>query len=73
MENILAPKHEILNAKDAKEVLEFYRIDSAELPKIKKDDPAIKGMKAEVGDVIRITRESHTAGQSLYYRVVIGE
>lgn len=71
LENILVPKHEILKAEDAERVLEFYKVTPDELPKIKRNDSALKGMNAEVGDIIKITRKSPTAGESFYYRVVI--
>jgi DNA-directed RNA polymerase subunit H len=47
-----------------------YGIERSKLPKIRKIDPALPN-GAKVGDVIRITRKSKTAGISLYYRVVI--
>lgn len=47
-----------------------YGVDRSKLPKIKKHDPALpEGVK--VGDVIKITRKSQTAGTALYYRVVV--
>ncbi|HDI73321.1 MAG: DNA-directed RNA polymerase subunit H [Candidatus Altiarchaeales archaeon] len=73
LENIQVPKHEILKAEEAEKVLEFYKVTPDELPKIKRSDPALKGMKAEVGDIIKITRKSPTAGESFYYRVVIDD
>lgn len=73
MENILIPKHEILGAGDVEEVLESFKVTLDELPKIKKGDPALKNMSAKVGDIIKITRKSPTAGESFYYRVVIDD
>ncbi len=67
----LVPKHEILSEKDAKKILEKYGITKKELPKIKTNDPVIKAIDAEEGDVIEITRDSPTAGKTKYYRVVI--
>lgn len=71
MENILVPKHEVLSTEDAEKILVRYNATREELPKIRRLDPALKGLKPEVGDVIRITRNSPTAGKSFYYRVVI--
>ena len=34
------------------------------------EDPAIVDLKPKAGDVIKITRESQTAGVAVYYRVV---
>jgi DNA-directed RNA polymerase subunit H len=47
-----------------------YGVDRSKLPKIKKTDPA-SPEGAKVGDVIKITRNSATAGTALYYRVVV--
>ncbi len=71
MENRLVPKHEVLSAEEAASVLENYGITKEEMPKIQSDDAAIKGMDVKVGDIIKITRKSQTAGEALYYRVVI--
>ncbi len=68
--HILVPKHEILDEASAKEVLMKYGVDRSKLPKIKKNDSALPE-GAQVGDVIKIMRDSPTAGVSLYYRVVI--
>jgi DNA-directed RNA polymerase subunit H len=66
----IVPKHEILDENSAKEVLMKYEVDRSKLPKIKKNDPALpEGVK--IGDIIKITRKSATAGEALYYRVVV--
>jgi len=56
---------------DAENILRTYRATRNELPKIKRDDPAINDFNAGVGDIIRIRRDSPTAGKVFYYRVVI--
>jgi len=66
----IVPLHEILNEEAAKAVLMQYGVDRSKLPKIKKDDPALPE-NAKIGDIIKITRNSATAGTSLYYRVVV--
>ncbi len=71
--HILVPKHELLSSAAAKKVIEDYNITVTELPKIKHDDPAIKDLGAKAGDVIKITRESMSSGESVFYRTVIGE
>ncbi len=73
IEHMLVPKHELLSASQAKEVLDSYGITITELPKIRHDDPAIKDLGAKVGDIIKITRESVSSGESVFYRTVIGE
>ncbi len=71
LENRLVPKHEVLSAEEAACVLENYGITKEEMPKIKIDDAAIKGMDIKAGDIIKITRKSQTAGEALYYRIVV--
>lgn len=68
--HILVPTHEILDEKRATEVLMTYKVDRSKLPKIKKTDPALSE-GAKIGDVVKITRKSPTAGESIYYRVII--
>ncbi len=65
------PKHEILDKDEVEQILEEYQVTKNELPRIQKDDPAIKELGPQVGDVIKITRDSPSAGTSFYYRVVI--
>ncbi len=66
------PKHEILKEKDVEKLLKQYKLESKmQLPKILSSDPVIKAIKAKKGDVIKITRKSMTAGEAVYYRVVI--
>lgn len=70
-EHRLVPKHEILDEDEVEELLEKFEIEKTNLPKIQKNDSALKQMDIEPGDVIRITRESPTAGETTYYRLVI--
>ncbi len=67
------PKHEIMAKKDVKAVLERYNVTKGQLPKIMADDPVVKMIEANTGDVIQITRTSRTAGKSVFYRVVIAQ
>lgn len=69
--HVLVPKHELLNEDDVKKLLSEYEIEKEQLPKIRFSDPAAVAIKAKVGEVIRITRESPTAGRSFFYRMVI--
>ena len=65
------PKHEIMVRKDAEEILEKYHCKTTDLPLIFANDPAIIGLGVKPGDMIKITRKSATAGESLYYRYVV--
>jgi DNA-directed RNA polymerase subunit H (RpoH/RPB5) len=67
----LVPKHTKLGERAIKELLEKYNISKVQLPKILNSDPALKGQSVKVGDVIKIERNSLTAGKSVYFRVVI--
>lgn len=70
--HIFVPKHIKLTEKEAEELLKKFNISRDQLPKIPKKDPAITSLEPERGDIIKILRESPTAGKSIYYRVVIG-
>jgi len=67
----LVPKYEILDKKEKELVLEKFGITVKELPFILPSDPVVKIINAKPGDVLRIKRESLTAGESIYYRVVV--
>jgi DNA-directed RNA polymerase subunit H len=69
--HMLVPEHSKLTKKEIQELLEKYNITLNELPKILSIDPAIEKLNVKLGDVIKITRDSQTAGVSIYYRVVI--
>lgn len=69
--HIYVPKHEILTVEEAKQVLEQYNCQPTELPLILVSDPAIVGLDVKPGDMIKITRKSSTAGESIYYRYVV--
>jgi DNA-directed RNA polymerase subunit H (RpoH/RPB5) len=67
----LVPKHVILNEQEKEEVLKRYGIILRQLPRISVSDPIIKLLNGKTGDVVKITRKSPTAGETVYYRVVI--
>ncbi len=69
----LVPKHSLLSEKEQEQLLTLYNINFVSLPKIMRNDPAIKSLGAKSGEVIKIVRISETAGKSIYYRGVISE
>ena len=71
--HVLVPKHEVLTEEEAEKVLKKYNITKSQLPKILISDPMVKKIGAKVGDIIKITRKSPTAGESIFYRVVVSE
>jgi len=72
VDNELIPKHEILDKKDVKKLLEDYTINLSNLPKIKVSDPMAKKIGASLGDVIKITR-NEIGIEYNYYRVVVNK
>ncbi len=70
-EHELIPKHEILTGTEVKDLLERFHIKPYQLPYIKASDPAVKWIGAKPGDILKITRKSLTAGESLIYKYVI--
>ncbi|MFH0889568.1 MAG: DNA-directed RNA polymerase subunit H [Candidatus Aenigmatarchaeota archaeon] len=71
--HVIVPKHEILTPDETKVLLDKYKISINQLPRIMEDDVVVKEIGANVGDVIKITRQSITAGVSGYYRLVVRE
>ena len=67
----LVPRHSILPKDEVDEILKKYNIRLNQLPKIHRKDPAANIIGAKLGDIIKIERESETAGISVAYRLVI--
>lgn len=67
----LVPEHEILTKEEVEELRKAYRIEAYQIPRIRASDPAAKMIGARPGDIIRITRDSATAGRSVAYRYVV--
>ena len=64
------PKHEILSDSEIEKIFAEVEYEIKQLPKIKSDDPVVKAIDAKEGDILRITRESQTAGTFITYRLV---
>ena len=73
IQHVLVPKHELVSDAEKTKLLENYKVSTAELPKIRAKDPAIKHLKVQQGDIIKISRKSISAGQSVFYRAVTME
>lgn len=71
--HILVPKHEILTGEDRDKILNNYRVKPHQLPWILHTDPAAIAIGAVPGDIVKITRESPTAGKYTSYRFVTEE
>ncbi len=72
-QHVLVPKHEILSKEKAREILKRYKISPHQLPIIRSSDPVVKAIGAKPDDILRITRNSPTAGRAIMYRYVIEE
>ena len=72
-EHEFVPKHIILSKGEVEKLLETYKIRPFQLPKIKDTDPVVKALNAKHGDILKIIRQSPTAGEADYYRCVVGE
>lgn len=70
-DHFLVPEHIIMPTPKADELLERLGITKNMMPKIPKNDAALKDLKPVKGDIIKIIRESPTAGKTVYYRIVI--
>jgi DNA-directed RNA polymerase subunit H len=71
LNHVLVPKHEIVSEAEKRSLLESLKVTEDKLPKILSSDPATKSIGAKLGDVIKITRNSPTANEALYYRIVV--
>ena len=69
-DHMLVPTHEIMTEEEIADEFSDVEYDFKNLPKIKSDDPVVKAIEAKPGDILRITRESQTAGVFVTYRIV---
>lgn len=67
----LVPNHELMKDEEREQMLKSFGITLRQLPRILETDPMVKTLGAKPGDVIKITRNSETAGVAIYYRTVI--
>ena len=71
MENFLVPRHTIMSEEDVQELLGKFGIIREKLPQILMMDPCARAVGAQPNQVLKIERESPTAGTSYYYRLVV--
>ncbi len=65
----LVPKHTVLSEKEFAQLSKQYSLK--DIPKILITDPALEELKVKEGDLIKIERESLTAGRTLFFRRVV--
>ena len=70
LQHKLVPEHTILSEEEAQKVLDDLNVRLDQIPKILPTDPVVKAIDAKVGDILKITRKSETAGIFVAYRVV---
>ncbi|HJS64806.1 MAG TPA: DNA-directed RNA polymerase subunit H [Nitrososphaeraceae archaeon] len=69
--HIYQPKHEILSKEEAEQVMKKFNVRTNQLPYIMSNDKGLEDLDVRPGDILRITRKSPTAGESVYYRYVV--
>ena len=76
--HIFVPEHHLLSDDEVERVLKELNVEKDKLPKIREDDPAVLYLKqihgnekVQEGCVIKIVRNSNTAGEFIAYRLVI--
>ena len=67
----LVPLHEIISKIEEKELYKKYNITPSQLPKIMNTDHVSIAINAKPGQIVKITRKSHTAKEAVAYRLVV--
>jgi DNA-directed RNA polymerase subunit H len=67
----LVPKHEIVKPEVREKLLHEYRVQPYQFPHLLSSDPAVVAIGAKPGDIVRIIRDSPTAGKYVSYRYVV--
>ena len=67
--HFLVPKHEIIDDTETKRLIEVYNLKSKlQFPLIRSDDPMARYLGMKSGEIVKITRNSPTAGTTIVYR-----
>ena len=70
-EAVRSQGYDVADEEEVQLVLDHYGIARSQLPRIYRDDAAVKVLGAKTAQVIRIQRDSDTAGLSYYYRLIV--
>lgn len=69
--HVLVPKHSVLSSDEKNEVLSRYMCSEAQLPRIQMADPVARYYGLKRGQVVRIIRDSETAGRYTTFRLCV--
>ncbi|WP_456483245.1 DNA-directed RNA polymerase subunit H [Methanopyrus kandleri] len=77
LNHVLVPKHEVIDdEEEIEKVLEELGVEKDDLPRIHTNDPVVValseklGKRIKPGSLVKIVRDSPTAGKTVVYRVV---
>ena len=67
----LVPPHILLSDSEKRQLLDRYRLKETQLPRIQHGDPVARYLGLRKGQVVKIIRQSATAGRYASYRLCI--
>ena len=70
--HVLVPKHAIVHdEKEIETILDTYQLKKNQLPILLKTDPMARYLDVKAGDIVKITRNSPSAGEAILYRYCV--